>query len=392
VDEDLALFVVADGLGGHAGGEIAAHLAAKVVAESFRSERTRVVLDAYAAEPAIERRRLVLSRLKRAVQLAHEAIEREVESQPLLTGMGTTLDVACLLRNKAFIAHVGDGRVYLSRPNTMLQLTQDHTHFDALKARGQVRPQARPSRRNRLLNTVGLGPSVAADTVFVELGRGDRLLLCTDGVHGQIDSEARVGELLRRGTAAEASKALVTEVSKRGRDNATALVIDIGERFVKPPESDRGVLADDLRAIRMSPLLDGLSEAALLSVLAAAVEVEYGVGESVPQAVANDLVAYIVLDGLIETPAQRHVTTGALLFAESLVAIGGAQTLPLARQPARLLRIRRDDFAEVCEADARLGSELYRRLAHHLARTHTTPIRIDSGAQEPAATGDGSDP
>jgi hypothetical protein len=163
-------------------------------------------------------------------------------------------------------------------------------------------------------------------------------------------------------------------------------VIDIGERFVKPPESDRGVVADDFRAIRVNPLLEGLSEAALLSVLAAAVEVELAAGESVPQAVANDLVAYLVLDGLIETPNQRRVTTGALLFAESLVALGGGTTLPVVKQNARLLRIRRDDFAEVCDADARLGSELYRRLAHYLARGNVASVRIETEAQASASS------
>ena len=109
----------------------------------------------------------------------------------------------------------------------------------------------------------------------------------------------------------------------------------------------------------------------MLGALAAAVEVEREAGASVPRVVANDLVAYVVLDGIVDGvgPSGRQVGTGALIFPESLVGVWGDGPLPRVSRTARLLRVRADDFEEVCAADPALAAELYQRLALHLART-----------------------
>jgi hypothetical protein len=230
-----------------------------------------------------------------------------------------------------------------------------------------------------LLNAVGLGDSVLVDTVFVDLRPGDRLLLCTDGVHGQRPCEAALGEVLRRGNESDAASALVLEVAPSGRDNATAVVVDICERFVAREDSDPGPLSMSLRSIAYSPLFEGLPHASLLSALAAAVEVEYPAGEVIPQAVASDLVTYIVLDGLVSLGGGRLVGMGALLFAESLVEVGVRGLRPVARERARLLRIRGDDFREVCAADPTLGALLFQRVATYLARnTAALTARLDA--------------
>ena len=88
-------------------------------------------------------------------------------------------------------------------------------------------------RRNPLVNAIGMAPTVSVDTFFVELTRGDRLLLCSDGVHGAIESESLLGQLLRTGSAEDAGNALIAYVLRRGgHDNATAVVVDVCERFV----------------------------------------------------------------------------------------------------------------------------------------------------------------
>lgn len=376
------LFIVADGIGGHAGGAVAARIAVETARESFLSARTQALLDAYATAPSLERRQAVLGRLRRAVETAHEAVQAQAARQPELTGMGTTLDVVCLLRDKVLIAHVGDGRVYLARSQATLLLTQDHTDFALMKARGQLRATARPSASQRLSCAVGLGQSPVADCLCMELGKGDRLLLCTDGVYGQIDSEGQLTDLLREGSPQQAAQSLVQTAGLRGRDNATALVIDIEDSFVKRAQGDRALALADLRVLRDSALLQGLSEAALLFVLAAAIEVSQEVDSTVGQAVASDLAAYIVLDGLLELGDGRRVSTGALVFPESLVGVPSAG-LAVVRQRARLLRIRHDDFDEVCGSDPKLGLQLYRRLAEHLARAAppTPPSQVPASRQ-----------
>lgn len=369
IDPTLALFAVADGMGGHAAGEVASRLAVQEVQRSIASPRTQSAMEAYVREPSVERRRLVLGRLRRAFEHANERIRSEGQKDPTQAGMGTTLDVVWLARDHAFLAHAGDGRVYLARPSAMLQLTQDHVEVESLKATGVISPHGAKNYRNsRLMNAVGIAERVHVDTLFVDLTKGDRLLLSTDGIHGQIDSEAELGELLRAGTASDAARALVARAAQKGRDNATALVIEVADRFVKRNDDDKGFRSKDIERAQLSPLFIDLPLGSVMSALAAAVEVEVEAKSIVPQVVASDMVAYIVLDGLVSCEGERHVTVGALLFPESLVGVPVSGELPVAAETSRLLRLRADDFAEVCRTDAELSAELHRRLATHLAR------------------------
>lgn len=379
VEPALALFAVADGMGGHAAGEVASRLALEEVGLAIRAGRSQAIADAYIRDPSLETRRHVLARLRRVVERANERVRREAESHPEQRGMGTTLDVVWLARDHAFVAHSGDSRVYLARPSAVLQLTQDHAELDELRATGVLRPYGRASTANRLLNAVGLHEGVRVDTLFVDLHRGDRLLLCTDGVHGQIGGEAELGELLRTGSARDAARALVQRAAEGGRDNATALVVAIADRFVRRQETDQGMRAMDVERAQLSPLLVDLPLQRVMTALSAAVEVELEPGAAVPQVVASDFVAYIVLDGLVRYADGRLVSVGALLFAESLVAVSVAGPLPVVDQRVRLLRLRRDDFMEVCDSDPPLAVELLRRLATHLARSRQRTRRAPEG-------------
>jgi serine/threonine protein phosphatase PrpC len=386
---ELGVFAVADGMGGHAAGEIAAKLAIEEVREAVASERAQRAIDQYVAHPDLETRRKVFHRLRRIVERANERVRTEAAAKPEYEGMGCTLDVVWLARNYAFVAHAGDGRVYLARARTVLQLTQDHGQLESLKATGMVRPQ-KQSTRNALINAVGLSDTITVDTLFVDLARKDRLLLSSDGVHGQIPTESELAELLRGSTAERAAQALIDRAGQRGQDNATAVVIEIDERFVRREELDRGLGASDLERARQSPLLMDLPRPLALGTLAAAVEIELDPGSVVPRVLANDLVAYIVLEGVVSLPDKRQVSNGALVFPESLVGVWGAGELPVVDQTARLLRLRFDDFQEVCQSPA-LGAELYRRLALHIARAqpgaaqHVStrpPARFDDDADD----------
>jgi hypothetical protein len=324
------------------------------------------VLDAYVARADLSARRRVFAELKRALERANTYIRKDAEENAAHRGMGTTLDVVWFARDHAFIAHAGDGRVYLARQRAVLQLTQDHTAHSGAKTDGFGRLIA-PSQGSGITNALGINDVVAVDMLFVDVSRGDRILICSDGVYGQIESEGELSDLLREGSADAAARALIAHAARLGRDNATAIVIEVGDRFVKRSDHDRGLNAADLERARQSPLLVDLPLSFALTALSAAVEIEVPEGEGLPRVVANDLVSYIVLDGVVRYADERRVGAGALVYAESLVGVLGQGEPPTCEQMTRLLRVRADDFAEIC-TDPRLATELYRRLALHLAR------------------------
>ena len=376
VKPELALFAVADGMGGHRAGEVAARIAVEETIAALSSPSALRAVERYVSNAGLDSRRKVLAFLRRAVEQANARIRREALENPDYSGMGTTLDVVWLARDHAFIAHAGDGRVYLARSRAVLQLTHDHT----LASRPSRAPDGlgitvnEPNVGSGITNALGLSDAVQVDTLFVDLGPRDRLLLCTDGVHGQLDGEHEISDLVRSGSPESTARALILRAGEGGRDNATAIVIEIADRFVKRPDRDRGLSPTDLESARQSPLLVDLPLPLALTALSAAVEIEVPGGSSVPRSIANDLVSYIVLEGVVKHPDGRAVGPGALLYPESLVGVWGHAGPPIADQTARLLRVRADDFAEIC-SEPRFAAELYRRLAAHLAR-----LAIKAGA------------
>lgn len=362
----IGVFAVADGMGGHLAGEVAAKLAVDEVQRALSGRTAQRALEAYVARADLDSRRRVFAELKRAMERANSVIRADSEQNPDHRGMGTTLDVVWFARDHAFIAHAGDGRVYLARQRAVLQLTQDHTAQSTANTDGFGR-LLRPSQGSGITNALGINEVVTVDMLFVDVSRGDRLLICSDGVYGQIEGESELSDLLREGPPAHAAQGLIGRAARLGRDNATAIVIEVGDRFVKRSDHDRGLNAADLERARQSPLLVDLPLSFALTALSAAVEIEVGEGESVPRAAASDLACYIVLDGVVRYADERRVGAGALLYAESLVGVLGPGEPPVCEQTSRLLRVRADDFAEIC-TDPRLGAELYRRLAQHLAR------------------------
>src|SRR5262249_53395209 len=255
--------------------------------------------------------------LRRIFQRANDAVRAEGESRKEANGIGTTLDIALLLRDRAFVAHTGDGRVYLARSSAVIQLTHDHALFEALVAAGTMRHTPRAAGearrgRNPLVNAIGIAKEVSVDTCFVELTRGDRLLLCSDGVHSEIESETLLGQLLRTGSAEDGANALVSYAVRRGgRDNATALVIEVCERFVARAAPDgeptSGPVSSDILVARHSALLEELPISSVLAALAAAVEVEIAKDERVPRLVASDWVCYIIVSGQVKMPDGREI-------------------------------------------------------------------------------------
>lgn len=365
---DLGLFAIADGMGGHAAGEVAAKKSLEAIEAALAADDARATLNQYAADPMVQNRRAVFELLASAMQAANDAVVEAGEETASRRGMGCTLDLTVLVRDRAFFAHVGDARAYLVRPTASLQLTHDHAAYDSLRTSGKRAPMA-GATRSPLTNSIGHHKKVVVDTLFVDLSTGDRIVLTTDGAFAMFDAEAAFGRVCRNGSVPEVCAALVGRARERkGLDDASVVVIGIRERFARR-RGDAGPRSRDMATISASPLLMEMSPANVLSTLAAGVEIELDEGADIPRAVANDRVAYVILDGLVELANGRKLGPSGLLMAESLLDVGTRGKLPKALERTRLLRIRHDDFLEVCAHNSQLSAELYMRIARHLATT-----------------------
>ncbi len=369
IDPGLGLFVVADGMGGHAAGEVAAGIAVDTVCSSIQNRRAYEAFDAFVASPTLEARKQVFQALRDTVHQAHDAVCDEANRNRRLRRMGCTLDLALILGRQLFVVHVGDGRVYLARPTTTIQLTDDHTLKSSLIQGGVATPSRPPEGREALVNAVGRPGKLSADEIYAELNSGDRLLLCSDGVYGEVGEEAELSRLIWKGTPEESAVNLINmALARGGRDNTTAIVVEVGPERVQRAVSDGGLVARDHSFALHSPLLIDVSFDLAMAALKSAVEVGFDAGEALPRFGASDRVAYILLEGNVRTPQGWTLGPGALLYPESLGGGGKGPGQCEAQQSVRALRIRSDDFREVCDSNRELAAALYERLARYLAR------------------------
>jgi protein phosphatase len=216
------VMIVADGMGGHAAGEIASRMAISAVIS--------LALDVpdWILKVDEEHAREIERRSRERFQKVGAMLVERGRSDPALCGMGTTLTVARSLGRDLLIAHVGDSRVYLFRAGGLHRLTRDHTYAQLLVDTGQLAPGDVADRRDRHVLTNALGGSsedVLVDTDLLRLEDGDRLLLCSDGLTDLVD-DATITDILRKTTrSSDACEQLVQQaLDNGGRDNVTVIV------------------------------------------------------------------------------------------------------------------------------------------------------------------------
>lgn len=215
IDETLGLLVLADGMGGHNGGEIASRIAIDTVVGSVRN--------ALSAPPAIDAA-MAIALLQTAIAAANTAIGATAQSRSELTGMGTTI-VACLLHAQgAAVAHVGDSRLYQLRGTALQQWTRDHSLVEELVQRGYYASRAEASKvvgRNVVTRALGIDAAVEIDSQTLPLAAGDMLLLCSDGLTEMVDDLRIARELQTWATDLPAAAAQLIAVANThgGKDN-----------------------------------------------------------------------------------------------------------------------------------------------------------------------------
>ncbi|MGE0042555.1 MAG: PP2C family serine/threonine-protein phosphatase [Vicinamibacterales bacterium] len=225
-DLDLGLLVVVDGMGGHNAGEVAASLAVEAVTRFIADSRDWADLTwPFGFDPAIS---TAGNRLLTAVRLANRRIWAEGSAHEAFSGMGTTVVAGLVEGGHLTLVSVGDSRVYRWRAGTLEQLTEDDTWLSAMIQAG-VDPASLAGRhpmRHVLTAVVGASDELTARVREEDLQAGDRILLCSDGVHGSLP-DARIAALLGGPGGAEGlAAALVDAALAAGTtDNSTALVL-----------------------------------------------------------------------------------------------------------------------------------------------------------------------
>jgi protein phosphatase len=226
-DEDLHLYVVADGMGGHNAGEVASRLAVDAMVGFIqRTQGDSEWSWPYGVDPTLS---YDANRLRSAIYLANRRVFRAAEDRDDYTGMGTTVVAVMLTDTTAIVGHVGDSRVYLLDNEALHRLTQDDSWAATVLPQelgNDAAAIARHPMRNVLTNVLGVREQTQIHLTEIPLQGDELLMLCTDGLHGTLDDPA-IAAILGEGDDLEstAQRLVVTALDQGSRDNVTVLLI-----------------------------------------------------------------------------------------------------------------------------------------------------------------------
>jgi serine/threonine protein phosphatase PrpC len=367
VDKKLQLFVVADGMGGHASGEVASQLAV----HEFRAavEANKDMIERFAKGDTSVRPQEILAMLETAIHSAGSAVYQRGQEEPEKRGMGTTTSALLIAGERGFIAHVGDSRIYMLRAGQVVQLTEDHSLLNELIRRGKITKEGfedspYKAYKNAVTRAVGVYETVQGDTIDFEILPGDQFLICSDGLHAYLD-DAKIIELLRAGDAATdvAQKLVAHANAGGGHDNITALVVRVdGAAAGTAPDNRAEELTRKIEVLKQMPLFHHLSYKEIIRVLNVTEVREFQPGQEIIKEGAAGDEMFIVLRGKIRLHKNgafiTNLTPGAHMGEMALVDRGPRSASATAEERSRVLTLRRREFYQIIRKDPQLSVKL----------------------------------
>ncbi|MEZ4407604.1 MAG: Stp1/IreP family PP2C-type Ser/Thr phosphatase [Polyangiales bacterium] len=359
-DRALGLYIVADGMGGHAAGEVASALAVQSVAWALQREKG--LLRRFADDDPEVEPEDVKNLLAQAVATANASVHRESMENAARRGMGTTLSALLLVGRRAFIAHVGDSRVYIVRGREVRQLTEDHSVVNELRRRGRLKPEVldKIPNKNAITRAIGVFENVEVDAWQFLAAPGDRFILCSDGLHRYIDTEAELGSLVEGLTEEAATERLVDFANERGgADNVTVVVVGL------PDEEHPQVLAElrhGYQTLSALPFFRHLEPRELMGVQAIARTTVYGPGDVIIDEGSTGESLFVILSGVCavrkgDTEIAR-LGPGEHFGEMALVELAPRSASVVAEEESRLLEIARTDLFKVLRESKDTGIKL----------------------------------
>ncbi len=383
VERELGLVAVADGMGGFQRGDVASQLAVNVLKEAVGSNRA--VIELYRRTPTDGSRGAVRAMLEEAFQRACEEVHQAAIA---ITGeggrMGTTMDALLIVGTTAFIAHVGDGRIFLQRGREVHQISEDHSLVAEKVREGLLTPeQARKVKfKNVITRALGVFPSVMVDTLHFELDPGDRLLICSDGLYRYIGLR-EMGFTLMGDISADTTLQLVGTANERGgRDNITAVLVSVRDSG----ESERSIaVSEQMEVLRKCTLFQYCTYRELMRIAQISQVRDIVPGSVLYRDGDPGSEAFVIVSGevVIEKNGNPIATLGpAEFFGEScFLDPAGRSATARSLHETRLLVISRAAFMHLMKQDADLAVKLMWQLLRkfsHMVRSGDATLVADA--------------
>lgn len=366
VDEDLGLYIVCDGMGGHAAGEVASSQAAEMTAEKIREHATEI--DDVVTKPGGHFKMVKI--VEDAVRVACRHLYAMACSDRKYAGMGTTLTLLMIRDNKAILAHAGDSRLYLVRDRELHLLSNDHTLAEELvhQSSTPVDPDVYNKFSNVLTRSLGPQESVEVETLLFDVLPDDRYLICSDGLSNYFTDDAELVEYMLDSEIYSIPKQLIEAANDRGgKDNITCIVLNASANESTPISEAKRYLG----LLKTTFLFQNLSLERLMQLVSISAVQSCERDRWVIEKGDERSGLYIIVEGqcrIAQADGNVEAVAEGFCFGETALSRGGKYLIQVrAITDVKLLHICRTDFHSLTRRYPKLGRQLMDNLIDHLS-------------------------
>jgi serine/threonine protein phosphatase PrpC len=374
VDAELGLYLVCDGMGGHAAGEIASSTAAHTIRDRLRARASDLAtIDEGGSSDRIE------SAMREAFELASARIHELGLSEQGKKGMGTTCSALLVRGDKGVMAHVGDSRLYMLRGGAIHQLSEDHTFLQEAVRHGLMTPEQAKESTHKNIITRAVGPleKVIVDTLVFDVLDGDLFLLCSDGLHGYLEDPVELTTFLAAERLDAVPAQLIELANVRGgADNVTVLALRVeaegDSQHEKSAQHERATLVNaGLETMRHIQLFEELSMAELLRVSNCCRQQDFAPDEVILREGESSEALFLLVSGQVVVERNEHpvaiLGSGSHFGEMALLSQRPRSATVRARIQSKVLVLERPLFFAMLQQDPVLATKFLWRLAQSLS-------------------------
>lgn len=363
LNDELGVYIVCDGMGGHAAGEVASEMTATTILKILEKNQ-KVFLSLKSPDDSLKRKR-ISELIKKAVDEANRAVYQMSMEDPSKRGMGTTLVMAIVTEVGTFVAHVGDSRAYLIRKGNVQQLTEDHSLVNEMVRSGVISKEQAMNhpQGNVITKAIGIQEVISPDVLFYETMEGDTIFLCSDGLHDYLKKEDVLSIRGKNTIKTLASEFVKFANFKGGKDNITCICLQFGDIEAPPAHPSNITVDTKIQTLKKIPLFAGLNYKEISQILEIIQirNIEPGTQIITEGKSGEDM--FVILKGHVSVSVQgqevNQLKPGQFFGEMSLIDKSPRSASIVTIDEVKVMRLTRSDFFPLLKKESRIGLKVF---------------------------------